>query len=924
MSLNALHHLSPDQCLDQLEVNKNRGLSAASIVERQNKWGFNRLPKPEKRSLVLAFFGQFTSPLVLALLGSAVISVGVGATSQETGLLSRYGDAIAISIIVVLNACLGFFQEQRAEATLAALEKLAAPSARVLRDGEQQSVEAEQLVPGDIVLLDTGDAIPADLRLLDSHDMSVDESSLTGESVPVQKDARSILPEETPVADRVCMAFLGTTVVRGKGIGVVVSTGQHTEFGKIGAMLNQEREQTPLAAKLESFGQKLLYLCLALSAVLFVWGSVKPWIIAGAEHRGWNLLLLEAVSLAVAAIPEGLPAITSIALALGMQRMAKLGAIVRRLPAVETLGAATVICSDKTGTLTQNRMVVQRVFVAGVMLEVEGEGYDPKGVLRKALNSEFQLSSSSDVNEQLWQPILHQLLDTCTLCNDATLVEQSPGQWSVLGDPTEGALLVLSARAGHTKPDVVKVKEIPFDSDRKRMTVITRSENLGAVTHVKGALDILLPRCSTIVTPEGEKTLDDSWRKELMTIAEQMSNRALRVLALCQRMGEHTDENDLALVGLVGMLDPLKSGVREAVKDCQAAGVRVVMITGDHVTTAAALARDAGITDDPSALITGAELLALDDDSLAKRIEHVRVCARTTAQQKLRIVEALKKNDHVVAMTGDGVNDAPALRAAHIGVAMGKSGTDVARQAADLVLLDDNFSTIVAAIREGRAIYHNIKKSIVFLLSSNLGLCIAVFAVAIGDDWLPLTPLMILWINLVTNGLPALALGVDPPTPHQMATAPRKLGGGLLSKRDMWWMILPGVFMGITALLAYEITPHELNSLGEQRVRSVAFSVLALTPLLHSWACRSSTRSSFALRPFLPVVLLAAALLSALVHGSAVLVPFLNPVFRTYFPTPVEWVYMFALTVVILPLDELSKWILRAIFEHKTTESSAR
>ncbi|MCS6901944.1 MAG: HAD-IC family P-type ATPase, partial [Myxococcales bacterium] len=751
-------HVEPlEQLLDRLGVKDNLGLEPAQAAEVLARVGKNRLPEPPKASALIRFLEQFKNPLVLTLLAAAVLAGVVGAsTGGEENFLEHYGDAIAILLIVVLNALLGFFQERRAEAALEALQKMAVPTAKVRRGGKVLEVAAEDVVPGDILELEAGDAVAADARLLVAADLAVEEAALTGESVPSTKDARAILDASAPMADRANMVFLGTNVVRGKGRAVVVTTGARTELGKIGkALAETEEGETPLEAQLERFGQRILMGCLALSAVLFIWGMLRHHVLTGVQPRSWSSLLLEAVSLAVAAIPEGLPAITTITLALGTQRMAKLGAIVRKLPAVETLGAASVICSDKTGTLTQNRMMVREIWAGGEIYQVEGEGYNPEG----RLLHKNQPIPPGQAPEPLWH-----LLKTALLCNTSHLVKDDETGWKIVGDPTEGALLVLSARGG-VEAEAVRssnqiVRELPFDSNRKRMTVVTLDGHGREVAHVKGSIDVLLPRCTDIERNDGVHPITEDDRREVMAQAERMSSAALRVLALCRRNHPKGDpEEHLTLLGLVGMMDPPRPGVPEAIAACRDAGISVVMITGDHRLTARAIAREIGLWQEGDEALTGDELAAMSDEELARRVQHIRVFARTTAEQKLRIVNALKAHRHVVAMTGDGVNDAPALRAAHIGIAMGKMGTDVARQASDLVLADDNFTTIVAAIREGRAIYRNIQKFIFFLLSSNMGLCVAVFATAVSPSWLPLTPLMILWINLVTNGLPALALG---------------------------------------------------------------------------------------------------------------------------------------------------------------------
>ena len=847
---------------------------------------------------------------MLTLLAAAVIAVIVGLTAKGDGtegesLLQRFGDAIAILLIVILNAFLGYYQERRAEAALEALQKLSAPNARVRRDGKAAVIPAEEVVPGDILELEAGDAIAADARLVQTIDLATEEASLTGESSASVKDALAPVARDAPLGDRSTMVFTGTSVVRGKARAVVTATGAGTELGRIGEMIRSVGDQkTPLEDRLDKFGSVILRVCLVLSAVLLLWGFLRG-------GRPWHDLLLEAVSLAVAAIPEGLPAITTITLALGMQRMARRGAIVRKLPAVETLGAATIIASDKTGTLTQNEMTVRTVFAGGSLFKVTGEGYDPTGSI---VNTEGQ--------EVVDLPApLSYLLATAALCNNAELAaDKETGRYRIVGDPTEGALLTLAAKGNLARESVAPshhfVHELPFDSDRKRMTVITRDKQGRDIAHVKGSVDVLLPLCVKVARNAGVAAMTEEDRRAILAEADRMSEASLRVLALCRRVrvsAEDADnvERELTFLGLVGMMDPPRAGVKDAVAICKNAGIRAVMITGDHRITATAIAREIGLWEEGDEAISGAELAKLNDEDLAARIMRLRVFARTTAEQKLRLVRAFKAHGHVVAMTGDGVNDAPALREAHIGIAMGLGGTDVARQAADLVLADDNFATIVEAVREGRAIYRNIQKFIFFLLSSNMGLLVAVFVVSFFGRWPPLTPIMILWINLVTNGLPALALGVDPPDPNLMREAPRAPNEGLLVRRDYLGILFVGSVMGLSAVGLYLISAQDRESL--LHTRAIAFSLLALSPLFHAWSCRSPIFSILSSRPLISLPLLAAVLTSAAIHLVAVLFPELRPVFSTYAMSNNEWILLIGLAALIVPAVEIAKLIYRWI-----------
>jgi Ca2+-transporting ATPase len=913
-----LHAEVCDAILDRVGADAARGLSSSDAASRLAKDGPNELPPAPKPSALMQLVSQFTNPIVLTLLAAAAIAIVDGASRSFEPLLVRYGDALAILIIVTLNAVLGFFQERRAEAALDALQKMQTPHARVRRDNEVRTIRATQLVVGDILELEAGDAVAGDARLLQTLDLAAEESALTGESAPVGKDALAIIAHDAPLGDRATMLFVGTNVVRGKGRAVVVATGKQTELGKLSELISDTRERkTPLEQRLDRFGKRVLWACLALSALLFARGLWQG-------ERTWHELLLEAVSLAVAAIPEGLPAITTITLALGMQRMAKRGAIIRKLAAVETLGSATVICTDKTGTLTQNQMTVREVHTGTKTYRVTGVGYDPRGDLRDERDQK--------VASPLPSPLRH-LLASAALCNNARLERTKEGAWKTIGDPTEGALLTLAAKGGLPREPLAEthqvVQEVPFDSDRKRMTIVTLDETGREVVHTKGSADVLLPLCTFVEADGGPVPLEDDARNGIVEEADRMSAASLRVLAIARRdlsadgaaarVGRPSGELEqhLTLLGLVGMMDPPRDGVKEAVRACAEAQVRAVMITGDHKLTAVAIATELGLWDDGSVALTGTELEAMSDHDLEERLESVRVFARVTAAQKLRIVRAFKNNDHVVAMTGDGVNDAPALREADIGVAMGKDGTDVAREAADMVIADDNFASIVEAVREGRAIYRNIQKFIFFLLSSNAGLLVAVFVSSFIRGLKPLTPLMILWINLVTNGLPALALGIDPPDPTQMLEPPRKPSAGLLGGREYLGIAAVGLWMGGAALACYLwpwTTQTELaldpSEAGRSTARAVAFSLLALSPLFHAANCRSRVASVFTLRPLVSRPLVIAVVLSAAIH-MLVFVPSLRPVFRTSWLTLGEWATLLLLSVSIVPAVELIKILQR-------------
>ncbi|HJL19273.1 MAG TPA: cation-transporting P-type ATPase [Sandaracinaceae bacterium LLY-WYZ-13_1] len=899
------HTLGPDAAVRYWDADPENGLSGAEVARRRERLGENALPEPPKPSALKQLLGQFTDPLVGALLVAALVSLGVAMTEGEGSWLSRFSDTIAILLIVVVNALLGFFQERRAEAALDALQKMAAPNATVIRDGAAAVLPARALVPGDVVELAAGDSVPADVRLLDARDFSTEEAALTGESTPVQKRAEPVLQLDAPLADRENMVFMGTTATRGRARGLVVQTGRYTELGRIGSLIRSaEREDTPLEQRLSRLGTIILAICLALSVLLFVLGIAQ-------QNRAWTVLLLTAVSLAVAAIPEGLPAITTITLALGMQRMAQRGAIIRKLPAVETLGSATVICSDKTGTLTQNAMTVRAVATASADYVVSGEGYAPDGELRDA--------DGAPVGDP--PEAVRRLAEVSALCNTAAFEQTDEGR-RVLGDPTEGALLVLAGKLGVGRDalyDELEIeRELPFDSDRKRMSVVVKHPDGERMAYVKGSPDQLLPLCDRVMTDEGIEPLDDARREALAARNEAYAADALRVLGLAIRPDPDPEdpEAELVFVGFAAMIDSPRPEVREAVEECKAAGIRVVMITGDHKLTAVAIAKELGIWHDDAIAMTGAEIEETNEQRLLNEIDRVAVFARTTAEQKLRLVRTLKQRGHVAAMTGDGVNDAPALREAQIGVAMGLGGTDVAREAAEMVLADDNFATIVEAVREGRAIFRNIQKFIFFLNSSNAGLVVAVIVGSFFADWMPqLTPLQLLWVNLVTNGLPALALGVDPPDPGQMAEPPRSPEEGIVGWRDFAGMLLVGSVMGGAALSLYwlpEVAPHLVEGDDRaqmlERCRAMAFTLLAVSPLFHAFNCRSTRRSALS-RIFSNPALWGAIAVSLSVHVITLVVPALHPVFHTYLLSPTEVGVVLALAVLPVPVFETIKLV---------------
>ena len=902
------HAIKADDVCSRLGTDKGSGLDNDEAAKRLEEVGPNELPRPPKDPEWKKLLAQLKDPLVGLLLVAAVIATVVNLSQPAEGesLLQRLGDAIAILIIVVINAVLGYLQERRAERALEALEKMTSPEATVVRSGETERIAAADLVPGDLVVLEAGDRVPADLRLLSGADVLIDESPLTGESMPVEKAPGEVLDPEAPVADRHNMAFMGCTMVRGRARGVVAETGISTRLGRIGELISgSEQKKTPLEERLDRFGKGILIVTLVISVLVFAVG-----IFSGETQL--SMLFLVAVSLAVAVIPEGLPAISTITLALGMQRMARQGALVRRLPAVETLGCASVICSDKTGTLTRSEMTARQLRLpGGAVYEVGGEGYEPRGAFTRA-GAEVTVADDSQLTAAL----------RCgALCTSSRLVKEEE-RWRVMGDPTEGALLSAAAKAGLCEPSTVcdgeRISEIPFAAERRRMAVVVAEPTGEPVVWVKGSPDVLLDRCSTALGPDGPMPLDEGLRAQINADLEEMAKRALRVLGLARRRLsadeplEPPPEEELEWLGMVGINDPPRPEVKAAIDECRRAQVRVVMVTGDHALTAEAIARELGMWEEGDRVITGAELRQMSSEQLAEEISPVRIFARVTAEQKMDIVTAYQRRGEVVAVTGDGVNDAPALKRADVGVAMGLGGTDVAREASDMVLADDNFATIVSAVREGRAIFRNIQKFIFFLCSSNAGLCVTVFAASLLRWPAALTPLMILWINLVTNGLPALALGVDPPEGGQMREGPRSRTEGLLGGKLLAGTVAVGVLMGLLALLLFRWSMTGELEGGLPAGRLAAFMVLGLSPLFHAFDCRSFRSSLFSVGPLSNRILLLAVFASALVQLSTVLVPPLRPIFRTTADLGTEgWLWVLAMAAVVLPVVEIFKQILR-------------
>jgi Ca2+-transporting ATPase len=888
-------HAQPtEDVLLSLCVDAERGLDPKDVCERQRQFGANALdeaaPEPAWRRL-LAQFNEF---VIWILIVAAVIS----------GLMGEWSDAIAILAIVLLNGILGFIQEERAGRALAALQRMSAPSAHVLRGGVLQTIPARDLVPGDCIELNAGDNVPADARLLHTTAFRVQEATLTGESVPVGKDARSTTADDASLGDRRNMAYQGTVVAAGKARSVVVAIGMDTELGRIAGMLKRaEPEPTPLQRRLAELGKILVWLCLGIVGVIFVLGLVHG-------ERLLEVFLLS-ISLAVAAVPEGLPAVVTMALALGLQRMVKRNALIRKLPSVETLGCVTVICSDKTGTLTRNEMTVREINAGFHRYEVTGAGYAPHGDFRRRVED-----GRTELIAAPAEPDLMLALTIAARCNDARLVRSAPAaeSWKVLGDPTEGALLVAARKAGlvDSRPDGV-IREIPFDSERKRMSVVIEQPTGKKVMYCKGAPEVLLGRCTSIRVDGQTLRLRTPYREQVLQDCADMAAAALRVLALAYReipAGTDSDdaETDMIFVGLVGMIDPPREEAKAAVERCRSAGIRPVMITGDHPATALAIGRELGIVTAGDHALTGQELDRLSDEELRYRVEKTAVYARVTAEHKLRIIQAWKARGQIVAMTGDGVNDAPAIKTADIGIAMGRGGTDVTREAADMVLTDDNFASIVNAVEEGRAIFDNIQKVLQYLLSCNFGEILLMLVAGLLGWPAPLVPIHLLWINLVTDGLPALALALEPAEPGVMQRSPRQPRDSILPWSMGVAILFQGALVGIVALLAFGISytnhPEDID-----RARSMAFNVLVFAELLRAIAARSWTLPIARLGFFTNPYLLAAIVGSVALQIGVVTLSFARPVFDTVNHSSGEWLLLAILAMVPMLAIELSKYL---------------
>ncbi|SFB19530.1 Ca2+-transporting ATPase [Lentibacillus halodurans] len=854
------YQMDADVVEQKLHVTTKHGLTDRQVEQRRKQYGPNRLETEKNTSKWLIFLKQFQDFMVLILLAATLIA----------GMLGEYVDAIAIMIIVLVNGFLGYFQEQKAEKSLAKLKEMSAPVAVVLRDGTWEKVPSTEVVVGDVVRINSGDRIPADIRITQANSLETEESALTGESLPVMKHATSISQDRLDAQDQVNMGFMNTLVTRGSGTGIVVGTGMNTVMGQIASlMVKTEKTTTPLEHKLAELGKILIAVALLLTALVVLVGVYQG-------HPVYNMFLA-GVSLAVAAIPEGLPAIVTVALSLGVQRMIKKKAIVRKLSAVETLGCASVICSDKTGTMTENQMTVKEVFLNGKFLYVTGDGYDVKGNV---------FLNKNKVDRDF--PNLEPMFLYGMLCNHASLMVKK-GKNYVDGDPTDGALLVAARKLGlsHQLHDNYRIiKELPFDSDRKRMSMVVEDENKMRFLITKGAPDVLLPRSNYVMKEHGRKLMRSEDKQAFDQAIDNMADKALRTLAIAMKplakdesLNAATLEKDLSLIGLYGMMDPPRKEVKTAIEESRDAGIKSVMITGDHEKTARAIATELNLLPENGRVLNGYQLNNMPIAELRDIIDQVYVFARVTPEHKLKIVKAFQEEGHIVAMTGDGVNDAPAIKASDIGISMGESGTDVTKEAASLVLMDDNFATIKSAIIEGRNIYENIRKFIRYLLASNVGEILVMLLAMLMAMPLPLVPVQILWVNLVTDGLPAMALGLDKSEEDVMKRGPRNPKEGIFARGLGFKVVSRGILIGVVALIAFMLA-YEGNPDNLIYAQTIAFTTLVMAQLIHVFDCRSE-QSIFARNPFENKYLVLAVLSSVLLLLVVIYWEPLQPIFHT-------------------------------------------
>ncbi|WP_105616202.1 calcium-translocating P-type ATPase, PMCA-type [Vallitalea okinawensis] len=878
------HNKSIKQVLADEGTNATQGLDSNEVKKRIDKYGENKLEEKDGKTLKDMIIDQFKDVLIIILIVAAIISIVLGEIIDGTFIIA----------IVILNAVLGVVQENKASNALKALKEMAAPAAKVIRNSKLEKIASSELVPGDVVILEAGDYVPADIRLIESVNLKIEEAALTGESVPVEKEADALVDTDAPLGDRENMAFMSTIVTYGRGKGVVTSTGMKTEIGNIANMLNEVEEvATPLQKKLTQFGKVLGVVCLAVCAIIFVLGILRD--------EPLLEIFMTSVSLAVAAIPEGLPAVVTVVLALGMQRMVKRDAIVKKLAAVETLGSTTVICTDKTGTLTQNKMVVTKLFDGNHIWDVSGVGYSTVGQI---VCEKGECTSDS----------LERIMQVSVLCNDAKIVKEKE---DIIGDPTEGALVVLGAKGGYPQEELNKsyprIDEFPFDSERKLMSTIHQRKD-DRVMYTKGAPDVILSRCTKININGEIQTLTEEHINRIKEINDQFANNALRVLGFAYKVVTEgvditQEEKDLVFLGLTGMMDPPREEAREAVKLCKRAGIRVVMITGDHKTTASAIAKDLGIIDGQSEAMSGSEINGYSDEEFKEKVKHVSVFARVSPEHKVKIVKAIKSNGDIAAMTGDGVNDAPALKQADIGVAMGITGTDVAKEAADMVLTDDNFASIVDAVEEGRVIFSNIRKFVGFLLSCNFGELLLIFVAMLINWGSPLVAIQILWINLVTDSFPAFALGLEAKEDGIMDEKPRDPNAPI-TDRDMLIAIgFQSVALAVAGLASFWLGSQHGGVVAGQ---TYCFITVIIGELLRAYSARSEEKFLIKMKVFGNKYLNYSVLLALVLLFVVVYVPFLQPIFSTTFVPLADLGIIIAMALIPLAAGELSKILKKA------------
>jgi Ca2+-transporting ATPase len=892
----AWHALEPATIAEQLRTHLRHGLDPAEAAQRLTEYGPNELQAAQRISPWTLLLEQFKNVLILILLVAVALSA----------LLGHGVEAIVIGVIVLFAVLLGFVQEYRAERAIEALREMAAPTATVLRGGEEIDIPAREIVPGDIILLSAGDKIPADARLIEAINLRVEEAALTGESMPIEKHTAALATEELAAADRKNMVYAGTAATYGRGRALVIATGMHTEFGKIAQLLQTiETGKTPLQQNLDRVGHVLARAALVIVAVIIVLGLLRG--------QPFLEMLIFGIALAVAVVPEALPAVVTISLAIGVQRMVKRHALIRRLPAVETLGSVSVIGSDKTGTLTKDEMTARQIFTAGQLLELSGAGYEPHG----------EFSRHGTIVEPSEAVIM--LLRAATLSSDAHLVyHEADRAWQLKGDPTEGALIVAAAKAGLHKAELdqayPRVHEIPFTPESKRMTTL-HTVNGSAMAYAKGAPEIILESCTRQWTETGEQPLDDDSRQTILDAAQQMASQALRVLAVAGKPHATAEdaEREMTFLGLIGLIDPPRPEAKAAIATCRTAGIKPVMITGDHPVTARAIARELGLLQ-TDRVVTGAELEAMSDDEFEREVESIEVYARVSPAHKLRVVTALQQKGHLVAMTGDGVNDAPALKKADIGIAMGITGTDVTKEAADMMLTDDNFASIVAAVEEGRGVFGNIKKYLMYLLSSNIGEIGLMTGASLLGLPLPLSAVQILYVNLATDGLPALALAVDPPEEDLMRRPPRNAQTGIFTRPVVTLMLLGGIWSTLINLGLFNWAINSGRSLGQ--AMTMTFVSLVLIQFFKAYNFRSD-RHSVLDRPFANKWLNRAVAWELLLLALIVYVPFLQGAFGTYALTAQEWLIIIGLSCTVVPVLEVAKWLIRRQQRPAVSRSSA-